>query len=245
MKELDLDKVALYIEEHITTFHTKRLESLEGLDFKKILRRKNPYLFKAKNVLTAQDLVSGFLDAHLQSQEETLFGNFIEGVAIFVCQNVFEGIKSTELIGLDLEFSRNNVYYIVEIKSGTNWGNSSQVKKMRDNFKFAKQILLKQNPNLNIVAVNGCCYGIDNRPNKGDYFKYAGQEFWELISGDAELYTKIIQPFGYKAKEKNEAFLEAYARTINKFTLNFAQKFCNQKGEIEWERIVKFVSQKR
>jgi len=33
----------------------------------------------------------------------------------------------------------------------------------------------------NIVAVNGCCYGRDNRPDKGDYLKYCGQRFWEFI----------------------------------------------------------------
>jgi hypothetical protein len=40
------------------------------------LKRKNPYLFKAKNILTAQDLVKNLLDAYLQSQEETTFKEF-------------------------------------------------------------------------------------------------------------------------------------------------------------------------
>ncbi len=92
----------------------------------KILRQKNPYLFKAKNVLTAQDLVKGFLDAFLQSQEETLFGDFIEGLAIFVCNQVY-GAKKSELTGIDLEFEKNGIIYIVEIKAGWNWGNSSQM----------------------------------------------------------------------------------------------------------------------
>jgi hypothetical protein len=33
-------------------------------------------LFKAKNILTAQDLVKNLLDAYLQSQEETTFKEF-------------------------------------------------------------------------------------------------------------------------------------------------------------------------
>ncbi len=244
MKKLNLKNVTNYVEEHIGTFHAKRLEKLEKLDFKNILKRKNPYLFKAKNILTAQDLVKNLLDAYLQSQEETLFGDFLEGLAIFVCQQVFGGVKSRVLEGIDLEFSKNGFYYIIEIKSGPNWGNSSQIKKMKDNFKNAEITLLKQNPNLKIIAVNGCCYGIENKPDKGSYQKICGQAFWELISDNNQLYIEIIEPLGYKAKENNEGFLESYAEVINKFTLKFAQEFCEENGKINWQKIVEFNSKK-
>lgn len=93
MKKLNLAEVTEYVENDIGSFHVKRLEKLEKLNFKKLLKRKNPYLFRAKNIFTAQDLVKNLLDAFLQSQEETLFGDFLEGVAIFVCNKVFGGIK--------------------------------------------------------------------------------------------------------------------------------------------------------
>ena len=93
-----------------------------------------------------------------------------------------------------------------------------------------------------IVAVNGCCYGIDNKPDKGSYFKYCGQEFWEFISDDKNLYIDIIEPLGHNAKEKNEEFLLAYSRVINKFTLKFSQDFCED-GMINWKKIVEFNSQ--
>ena len=31
-------------------------------------------------------------------------------------------------------------------------------------------------------------YGRVNKPDRGDYFKYCGQRFWEFISGDTNLY---------------------------------------------------------
>lgn len=244
MTTLNLEDVTKYIEQNIGTFHAKRLEKLEKLNFREVLKRKNPYLFKAKNILTAQDLVKNLLDAYLQSQEETLFGDFLEGVAIFVCQKVFGGVKSKVLEGIDLEFSKNGNYYIIEIKSGPNWGNSSQIKKMKDNFKNAEKTLLKQNKNLKVVAINGCCYGIENQPNKDGYQKICGQEFWQLISNSDTLYTDIIEPLGHQAKERNEEFLKAYAVVINQFTLKFAQDFCD-KGMINWQKIVEFNSQKK
>jgi hypothetical protein len=240
---LNIEDITKYVEQNIGDFHAKRLEKLEKLNFKEVLKRKNPYLYKAKNILTAQDLIKNLLDAFLQSQEETLFGDFMEGVAIFVCQMVFNGCKSQKLEGIDLEFVKNGIIYIVEIKSGPNWGNSSQIKRMKDNFQNAKAILESENQNAKVVAVNGCCYGIDNKPNKGSYFKYCGQEFWEFISDDENLYINIIEPLGHNAKEKNEEFLLAYSRVINKFTLKFSQEFCED-GIINWEKIVEFNSQK-
>lgn len=63
MAALNLKDVTQYVEKNIGTFHAKRLEKLEKLDFNEVLKRKNPYLFKAKNILTAQDLVQNLLDA--------------------------------------------------------------------------------------------------------------------------------------------------------------------------------------
>ncbi|PKN77155.1 MAG: cytosolic protein, partial [Deltaproteobacteria bacterium HGW-Deltaproteobacteria-10] len=104
MNKIILSEIYNYVEEHISIFHQKRLEYVSTkVDFKKILEHKNPYLFRAKNILTAQDLIKGFLDAYLQSQEETFFGEFIEGLAIFVCDKVF-GAKKSILTGIDLEF---------------------------------------------------------------------------------------------------------------------------------------------
>ena len=43
-------------------------------------------------------------------------------------------------------------------------------------------------------------------------------------------------------KEKNEAFLESYAKLINKFTREFAKDFCNESGDINWDKLVEFNS---
>ncbi len=240
MGKIENKDVTNYIEKNISTFHEKRLQNLDDLKLAKILRRKNPYLFKAKNILTAQDLVKTLLDAHLSSQEETIFGDFLEGLAIFVCKKVFDGKKSSAE-GIDLELERDNKAYIISIKSGPNWGNSRQITKMKDDFRKAKRILRSNNSDIHVVAINGCCYGKDNKPDKGDYLKFCGQQFWEFISGNENLYTEIIEPLGHKAKERNEKFVIAYAQIINKFTLDFMKEFCVD-GKVDWKKLVKFNS---
>lgn len=185
-------------------------------------------------------MVKELLDAYLSSQEETIFGDFLEGLAIFICGKAFDGKKSAAE-GIDLEFEREGIRYIVSIKSGPNWSNSSQINRTRDNFKKAKRILGAHTSLKNIVAVNGCCYGRNNKPDKGDYLKLCGQSFWAFISGNENLYVDIIEPLGHKAKQKNEQFSEAYARLINKFTLAFANNFCYD-GKILWDKLVRFNS---
>lgn len=245
MRQKKLKEVFEYVETHISTFHQKRLETVKTkVDLDEILKQKNPYLFKAKNILTAQDLVKGFLDAFLQSQEETLFGDFIEGLAIFVCSSVY-GAKKSELTGIDLEFEKDGIIYIVEIKAGWNWGNSSQIKQLKINFANAKQFLEKK-IGKKVIAVNGCCFGNkkNRNPEKTGYYKICGQEFWQLVSGSENFYIDIIEPIGHKAKQKNEEFIEAYSVLINKFTFDFAQRFCID-GKIDWKKLLEFNSGKK
>lgn len=241
MKKLNLKDVLQYVEQNIGTFHQKRIQSLDGLRLSQVLKRKNPYLFKAKYVLTAEQIVKGLVDAHISSNEETIFGDWLEGLAVFINDKVYGGRKSG-ITGIDLEFDSNGTRNIVTIKSGPNWGNSSQIAKMVADFKTAKKTLRTSNSQLRIVAVNDCCYGRDNKPDKGDYFKYCGQKFWEFISGEPNLYIEIIEPLGHKAKEKNDDFVKLYSQMINKFTKEFAIEFCNDNGEIDWEKLVRFNS---
>lgn len=243
MRPLNQNDIIMFIEGNIGEFHERRGASLQTLKLTEVLKKKNPYLFKAKNINDAHDLVKLLLDAHLSSQEETIFGDFLEKLAIFVCAKVFNGRKSSAE-GIDLEFTHDGILYIVSVKSGPNWGNSSQIKRMVENFRQAKRILRTGNSQLNVQAINGCCYGRTSKTDKGDYSKICGQEFWEFISGNDRLFVDIIEPMGYRAKERSEEFLLEYARILNLFTQEFMDDFCVD-GRIDWDKLVQFNSGKR
>jgi hypothetical protein len=115
MPPINLNDVVSFVEDNIGEFHARRADSLQNLKLSQVLKRKNPYLFKAKNINDAHDLVKLILDAHLSSQEESVFGEFLEKLAIFVCGKVFGGSKSSAE-GIDLEFKRDNILYIVSVK---------------------------------------------------------------------------------------------------------------------------------
>lgn len=229
-----------FIEENIGSFHSARIEKIKSLRLKTLLKRKNPYLYKAKNIETAQDLIKNILDAYLISQEETIFGTFFESLAIFICHSFYGGAKSAAE-GIDLEFDKDNIKYIVSIKSGPNWGNNGQIAKMKDNFRKAKRILNSNFSMQNIVAINGCCYGKISNPDKGEYLKLCGERFWTFISDDEFLYTDLIEPIGYKAKEKNVLFHKAYSQVVNIFTQEFLNEFSSN-GSIDWKKLIQFNS---
>ena len=237
MEPLDLPAVEEYVNENIGVFHEGRLDSLKNLDINRLLR-KNPYLFRAKNILTASEMVDGFMDAFLSSSEEERFGTFLEGLAIFVAQQTSGGHKSTAP-GVDLEFINKGVHYIVSIKSGPNWGNSSQQDRLEDDLKTAV-LRVKQGDMLaNVQSVLGICYGKTRTGFLRGYLKVVGQNFWYFISENKDLYTEIIEPIGYKAKEHNERYLERKAEAANRITRDFVDEYCHSSGAIDWPKLVR------
>lgn len=109
---------------------------------------------------------------------------------------------------------------------------------MKLDFVSAKKSLTTSNSKLEVVFINGCCYGRDSKPNKGDYLKLCGQAFWEYISGDANLYLEIIEPLGHLSKTKNDEYSDSEARIINNFTREFLENYCLPNGGIDWDRLV-------
>lgn len=246
-----------YVEENIGAFHEKRLDTVRNKRMDDVLRRKNPYLFRAKEQ-TATQLVESIMNSFISSQEETLFGEFMEGVAVFVAGQTMGGYKPSpqQLTGIDLVFEKDNTVYVVDIKSGPNWGNSSQVTKMYLHFREAITRLKAQHPGQSIIPINGCMYGKDSRPKKTGkikqasvtvdeitYWKLCGQDFWHFISANRELYVEIIKPLGYQAKQRNEDFQIAYGKFISRLTREFFVKYCHESGEPDWGQLTRFVSE--
>jgi hypothetical protein len=215
-------------------FHDKRLASFERLKLKTILKRKNPYLFRAKAVMSAPEMVRQLLDAHLSSNEETLFGEFLESLAIFVCEQVYGGRKSTTE-GIDIEFTRDDIRYAVAVKSGPNWGNSSQIARMKSSFDKAKRIAGHR---AQITFVNGCCYGRDASPQKDGYLKLCGEDFWTLISNEPLLYQELVEPLGHQAGLHCDCFNETYGKILTRFTAEFTSEYCNPDGGIHWAKLL-------
>lgn len=244
MKDLNVEEVCEFVNENIVDFHQSRIASLESLTLDGLLKKKNPYLFKAKHITTAGSLMDSLLGAFLSSSEEKYFGDFLEDLAVFIASQTCGGHKSTAQ-GVDLEFIDDDVHYVISIKSGPNWGNSAQVEKLIDHLKNAVIRVSQSRRASRAQPVLGICYG-KTRTNfnyrQAGYWKVVGQNFWYLISNNQRLYTDIIEPIGYRAKQHNEAFEHERGKVVNRFTKEFIDKFCTPSGAINWEALVEFNS---
>ncbi len=240
METLDLDEVREYVNENIVDFHRRRIKSLEGLTLEKLIG-KNPYLFKAKNIAIAGQLIEWLLEAFLFSSEEKLFGDFLEGLAVFVAGKTCGGHKSAAT-GVDLEFINKGVHYVVSVKSGPNWGNSSQQNKLQQDLQKAVITLKQARFGVNVQAVLGICYGKTRTGYLRGYLKIVGQNFWYFISENKDLYTDIIEPIGYRARQHNDAFNEEKSKVANRFTRVFIEGFCDETGAIDWVKLVEWNS---
>lgn len=240
MKKVPRKTIERFVNSNIVTFHESKLRVLEKMNLGGILRAKNPYLFKAKDITLPQDLIQNFMEAWLSSSEEKLFGDFLEELAIFIAGESCSGRKSAAQ-GIDLEFEDGGTHYLVSIKSGTSWGNSSQQRKQDDDFKRAVAVMKQSKRSVNAQPVLGICYGRTKTTWLRGYMKVVGQSFWHLISGNENLYTEIIEPIGHRAKEHNDNFRKQRDRLITSFTGQFINDFCVD-GAIDWVKLVEFNS---
>jgi site-specific DNA-methyltransferase (cytosine-N4-specific) len=125
---------------------------------------------------------------------------------------------------------------------------------MKDNFKTAREYLTKiKGVRKNIIPVNGCIYGKNAKlfkahqedPEKS-FYRVAGQDFWQFISGDKEFYKEIIKPIEDEAQERDRAFKEAFDGKINAMSMEFSSIFTfrdpERLGVIDWEKTVEYIS---
>ena len=234
-----INSIADYVEKNIGEFHKARIAKLQSINLKELLSRKNPYMYKAKNIVTASQMVEGLASAYMSSAEESIFGNWMEGIANFVAEKVYAGHKSAAE-GVDLEFDKEGVHYFVSVKSGPSCSNSTSMKKQKEQFRTAVRVFNTSRKPVPTMCIEGCCYGNDNKGyTDSTHEKYCGEKFWTLISGEPTLFVDIVEPLGFKAKEKNDEYILEYGKMINKITKDFLANYCNADDTINWDKIVR------
>ena len=238
---VDLDPI---VARHVEAFHGARRERIGRIKVRDLLRKKNPYLFIARGVSEPRDLARVLVDATLSSSEETMFGQTLEDIAIDVCEAAFGGRKSAAE-GIDLEFERDGRRYLVAIKSGPSWGNASQVAKMRDDFRRAIRVVRQGRRDMDVQAINGCCYGTPNTDH-GDYRKVCGAAFWELISGEPDLYARLAGSLRHASANGHNAATEALTEALReRIAGELAAGWCGEAGRLDWPRVVAMNAARR
>lgn len=237
----DEQAVVTAIANALDRFYSSLIKQVDGLDIRKVMKKKNPYLFRAKAINGAAQIVDAVLAAFVSSSEETIFGNeFFEPIAIAAAH----GHKALAE-GVDIMVERDNTIYAIAVKSGTKVFNADSRKKQEQNFMAASK--LAQQARKRFVPIVGYGYGKKKVSNRGlpkFYTELAGKDFWTELTGDEEFYIKLIR-FMDKLPEKYvEDFDISYQKAANRLVREFTQEFCFEDGSIDWEKLVEFNSGK-
>jgi len=234
----DPDKLEVLIKKCLNDFHERRIKTLEKLNLRKVLRRKNPYLFKALGTEQAAEIVKRILEAYVSSSDETIFGDaYFEQIA----RNL-PNIQVSDGKGVDIIVHEEKVIRAYALKSGPNPFNSSAKAKQNTEFIELKARLMKLQKQFDPVLAYA--YGRKNKPSSGTYIyrESSGQEFWKEITGDENFYLKLITLMKDEPLKRIDQYQHDWDATLNKFTKEFMEDFCLPDGHIDWEKLTKFVS---
>ena len=231
-----------FVRDNIVEFHRWRAENLNCIALNGLITNKNPYLFRAKNINVAADLITALLAARLSSAEEGVFGKFLEDLSVFVAQTTGRGQKSKGE-GIDVEVTLGGVRHLIAVKSGRKWGNAQSIARQKQDFRRAVQVIKQSKYAGEVLPVLGICYGNFRTKHTGEYLHIGGQSFWNLLSGDPNLYVDIVEPLGHEAQRHDDEFKEHVANVTNRLTLEFTEKYCHANGAIDWARLVRAVSE--
>lgn len=237
----DEQAVIQAIASALETFYGTLIEKIDGLNIQKVMKRKNPYLYRAKAMQSATEIVDSVLTAFVSFSEETIFGNcFFEPIAIAA-----SGGNKALAEGIDIMIQNNetNTISAIAVKSGPSVFNADSKKRQEQNFTAASK--LAQQAKARYEAYIGYCYGKKKESGRGKpkmYQELAGKRFWAELTGDEDFYIKIIGYMGTMPEKYVADYKESYNRAANRLVREFSNSFCREDGSIDWEKLVEFNS---
>jgi hypothetical protein len=235
---MDIELLEREIARCLECFYNSRLQGLEKLSLRKVLSKKNPYLYRALGIEKASEIVEQNLAAFVISSNETIFGNcFFEPLA-----KLASGGKVSDAEGVDFTVEFADRYLAVAVKSGPNWGNRDQHKRQSTNFDSLRNRLYKIQKQFDPLV--GQAYGRQSsEPTENSRFRRrSGQAFWEEITGDPDFYLKLIRLMKDVPANNRPKYRALWDQAVNRFTAEFIKDFCDPKGAIHWEKLVEFAS---
>jgi hypothetical protein len=187
----------------------------------------------------ASDIVERVLESFISSSDETIFGTvFFEPIAV-----IASGGKVSDGEGIDFTIESEKKMIAVALKSGPNIFNASQKKRQAQEFASVRNRLYKIQKQFDPILGHG--YGtLKSEPTKDRIYRdLSGQTFWKEITGDEEFYLKLITLMKDVPAKHRKKYMLLWDAAVNRFTKQFIDDFCFSDGNINWEQLVKFISE--
>jgi hypothetical protein len=173
---------------------------------------------------------------HKQTSSQTIWGNYLESIAVKICNSVRDGYKSNQTC-TDLEWVDQGKKHYRGFKSSPKWANADQ-KKTANN----KDKELREQSDFGSYKVLTSYGKTAKRTNENNFIQLSGQDAWEEISKDQDMYNKVM--IGVQLNDKIiRQFLEnIYISDMDKSIKWFIQNFTNEDKTINFIKVNNYVS---
>jgi len=237
---MNTEELERLIAKCLQDFYERRIKRIQELKLRDFLAKKNPYLYRAIGTEKASEIVEDILKAFISSSDEGIFGDaFFEPIAKLASGGVVAPAE-----GVDVAIETQNRYMAIAVKSGPNWGNAAQLRKQNQDFIALQSRLYKIHKEFDPVIGHG--YGRKKGKPKGKIYRnISGQAFWTEITGDSDFYLKLIRLMKDEPQKHKPKYKKAWDWAINRFSNEFFNEFCFKDGRIDWEKLVRLVSEDR
>lgn len=208
-------------------------KKLQTITFRRLIARKNPYLYRTSGITSMSSLVERALTDFVSSSVEGLFGKAMEHFA-----TALPGCLKSSARGVDIEKRSGNGIELFAIKSGPAGYNSSIMRSQRKDLADARGVLQQQR-GLMVTTYIGFTYGRKRRgePREG-IVALSSKELWEKLSGDPRFYERLLSACAcvsglYQADIENASIrLQGEAH----------KEFLDEHNNINWPEILKASS---
>jgi hypothetical protein len=194
-------------------------------------------LFRALGIQKASEIVERLLADYIGASDETIFGDaFFEPIA-----RIASGGTVSDGAGVDFTIETEDRIAAVAVKSGPNPYNASQKRRQHDEFIAMRNRLYKMHKRFDPILAHS--YGRVNRNTNYVYRESSGQAFWQEMTGDPEFHLKLIRLMRDEPARHKQEYVPQWDAAVNRFTAEFIEEFCSPDGSIDWEKLVRFVSE--
>jgi hypothetical protein len=203
--------------------------------FPNLLSKCNPYELVV-NCDTIESVVDFIMSNHKQTSSKTIWGNYLELIAVKICSLTFNGFKSKEQC-IDLEWTIDGKNQYRGWKSSPKWCNADQKRAVNN-----KEKSMKNGENFGSFKVLTSYGKTTKRTTTNSFVQLSGQDAWEEISNDNELYNKIMVGVELNRNIIGQFLENIYISDRDKSIDWFTTNFTNEDKTINFININKYVS---
>ena len=237
-------KLDTKVAELLAVLYVRRFAQLQALTLTMLLN-KNPYLYRAIGIQRPDHFLDGLLVARISSSDETIFGNeFFEPLALWAAEHAEISGRKVSVgagAGQDISIESATEYFAISVKSGKNIFNSQSDKGQKAEFDQLEARLKKLKKAFHKVV--GFGYGRQAAPKVATpVMKKAGQDFWELLTGEPDFYVRISDAISKPAAVHKAAFDEMLLKKHSELLRQFMIDFVDTDGTVRWQKVVEFNS---